>query len=83
MSQRDPEDLEPEAGPLDEHRDAPEADYLDQHDELLPEYRRGPSLGVEVPEADALDQAIDADYDDDGFTGDGIDGDGFDDVDDV
>ncbi len=65
MSERDPEEFEPDAGTPDEHPDAPEADYLAQHDEVLPEYRDEPSIGPDVPEADALDQAIDAGYDDD------------------
>ena len=64
MSERDPEEFEPETDPLDEHPDAPEADYLEQHEEMLPEYQRGPTIDPEVPEADALDQAIDADGDD-------------------
>jgi hypothetical protein len=65
MTERDPEELEPETDPLDEHPDAPEADYLGQHDDELPEYRRGPTIDPEVPEADALDQSLDAAYDED------------------
>jgi hypothetical protein len=64
MSQRDPDEFEPETSAPDEHPDAPEADYLEQHEEVLPEYRKGPTIAPDVPEADALDQAIDADYDD-------------------
>ena len=67
MPERDPDDFEPEPGPPGEHPDAPEADYLDQHDEVLPEYRHGPTIAPDVPEADALDQAIDAGFDDDEF----------------
>jgi hypothetical protein len=66
MPQRDPEELEPEPDALDEHPDTPEADYLDQHDEVLPEYQRGPTIAPDVPEADALDQALEAGYDDEG-----------------
>ena len=32
---------------------------------MLPEYRAEPSIAPDVPEADALDQAMDAGYDDD------------------
>ena len=48
----------------DEHPDAPEADYLEQHEDVLPEYRKGPTIAPDVPEADALDQAIPVDRDD-------------------
>ena len=66
MAERDPEELQPTTDPIAEHPDAPEADYLEQHDEVLPEYQRGPTIAPDVPEADALDQAIDAGFDDDG-----------------
>ena len=65
MDERDPEEFEPGTDGPAQHPDAPEADYLDQHDEVLPEYTKGPTIAADVPEADALDQAIDADYDDD------------------
>jgi hypothetical protein len=64
MTERDPEELEPETDPPDEHPDVTEADYLEQHDELLPEYHHGPTIDPEVPEADAIEQATDV-YDDD------------------
>lgn len=65
MTERDPEEFEPEDDPPEQHPDVPEADYLEQHEEVLPEYRKGPTIAPDVPEADALDQAIAADYDDD------------------
>jgi hypothetical protein len=65
MTERDAEEFEPDDDTPDEHPDAPEADYLEQHEDVLPEYRKGPTIAPDVPEADALDQAIDADYDDD------------------
>ena len=65
MPERDPEDFEPATDALADHTDAPENDYLDQHDDVLPEYDKGPTIAPDVPEADALDQALDADYDDD------------------
>jgi hypothetical protein len=64
MSERDPEEFQPESDAPDAHPDAPEGDYLEQHDDVLPEYRKGPTIAADVPEADALDQAMDADYDD-------------------
>jgi hypothetical protein len=64
MTERDPEELEAGSDPLAEHPDVPEADYLGQHDDELPEYQRGPTIDPEVPEADALDQAREADVDD-------------------
>jgi len=67
MAERDPEELQPETDPIAEHPDVPEADYLEQHDEVLPEYQRGPTIAPDVPEADALDQAIDVGDDDDGI----------------
>ena len=67
MSERDAEEFEPEADDPGEHPDAPEADYLDQHDEVLPEYAKGPTIAPDVPEADALDQAIEVGDDDDEF----------------
>ena len=69
MAERDPEEFEPETDTPDEHPDASEADYLDQHDEVLPEHQKGPTIAPDVPEADALDQAhdeaVDEEYDDD------------------
>ena len=64
MTERDPEEFEPDDDTPDEHPDAPEADYLEQHEEVLSEYRKGPTIAPDVPEADALEQAIDAEYDD-------------------
>jgi len=66
MAERDPDELQPETDTPDEHPDVPEADYLEQHDEVLPEYQHGPTIAPDVPEADALDQAIDVGADDDG-----------------
>ena len=65
MTDRDPQELQPETDPIDEHPDVPEADYLEQHDDVLPEYQKGPTIAPDVPEADALDQAIDAGFDED------------------
>jgi len=65
MPERDPEEFEPATDALADHPDAPESDYLGQHDDVLPEYDKGPTIAADVPEADALDQALDADYDDD------------------
>ena len=62
MTDAIPEEFVPESDPLDEHPEVPEADYLEQHEDELPEYQRGPTIDPEVPEADALDQAIDAEY---------------------
>jgi hypothetical protein len=57
MTERDPEEFEPDDDTPDEHPDAPEADYLEQHEEVLSEYRKGPTIAPDVPEADALEQA--------------------------
>ena len=65
MTERDAEEFEPEADDPGEHPDAPEADYLEQHDEVLPEYAKGPTIAPDVPEADALEQSIEVGYDDD------------------
>jgi hypothetical protein len=64
MSERDPEAFEADPGTPDEHPDVAEADYLEQHDEVLPEYGKGPTIAPDVPEADALEQSIDVHYDD-------------------
>jgi hypothetical protein len=65
MTERGAEEFEPDDDTPAEHADAPEADYLEQHEDVLPEYRKGPTIAPDVPEADALEQAIDAGYDDD------------------
>ena len=67
MTERDAEEFEPAPDRPDEHPDASEADYLEQHEDVLPEYRKGPTIAPDVPEADALDQAIDAGQDDETY----------------
>ena len=64
MTERNAEEFEPAADDPGEHPDTPEADYLEQHDEVLPEYGRGPTISPDVPEADALEQSIEVGFDD-------------------
>lgn len=70
MSEREPEDTEADdeveeiIEELAEHPDAPEADVIEQHQAVVPESHPAPHLGAEIPEADALEQAIPVEGDD-------------------
>jgi hypothetical protein len=52
---------------LAEHPDLPEADVVEQHQDVVPPSRPDPHLRPDVPEADALEQAIPVDDDDDEY----------------
>jgi hypothetical protein len=64
VSDIDATDVEEIVQELAEHPDAPEADVIEQHQSVVPTARPDIRLGSDVPEADALEQAIPLEGDD-------------------
>jgi hypothetical protein len=73
MTQREPDeldqpdDVEEIIEELAEHPDLPEADVIEQHQDVVPGSRPELHLRPDVPEADALEQATPVDGEDEAF----------------
>jgi hypothetical protein len=62
--EREPDDVDEIIEELAEHPDLPEADVVEQHQNVVAPSRPDRHLRADVPEADALEQAIPVDDDD-------------------